>query len=155
MCSTNENDYKYFYRCLTCNISGTFAFCHECLDSCHLNHDTQLAGYGRGSCDCNKFIQCQSKTNKKSIINNNESNISLLIDKSIQNNNCTYGVTKDNFYRQNFYRCLTCGLKGNLGCCESCAKTCHSGHLLLNCGELSCYCDCSKDIGGNACKLKN
>lgn len=149
-----DNNYKYFYRCLTCNIKGIFAFCHECLDSCHKNHETEFAGYGRGSCDCNKFINsCQQQPNENTNKENDKSNLKDSYNHN--NTTCTYHFTKDNFHRQTFYRCLTCGLKGNLGCCESCAKSCHFGHLLLNCGEISCYCDCPKEIGGNPCNFKH
>lgn len=61
-------------------------------------------------------------------------------DPSIE---CTFVKTGKNFVDQTTYRCKTCQLVGNFGCCVMCAATCHKGHD-LSLGNISSgfYCDC-------------
>jgi ubiquitin len=58
---------------------------------------------------------------------------------------CTYSVTKNNYARQYWLQCRTCGLVGQRGCCASCAKVCHAGHDVF--GKVwaeQFYCDCAE-----------
>jgi hypothetical protein len=63
---------------------------------------------------------------------------------------CTFTVTGSRFKYQQWYQCLTCGLVGQLGCCELCAQSCHRGHQLISKGCHEAYCDCK---GQDRCQL--
>lgn len=71
---------------------------------------------------------------------------------------CTLSQTKDNFFLQHNYRCLTCHQKTGEAVCAVCARICHAGHQLQDNGITPFYCDC----GSNAipslkcqCMFKN
>lgn len=65
------------------------------------------------------------------------------LKNAIDNNICTYSVTGDEFVRQKWYFCYTCGLVDSEGCCEVCAKICHKGHHLSEPNpESQFFCDC-------------
>ena len=66
---------------------------------------------------------------------------------------CTYSNTGRNYIEQKWYHCRTCGLVGDLGCCEACARTCHEqrGHDVFFDGIGKCFCDCGAGEGRCRC----
>jgi hypothetical protein len=64
---------------------------------------------------------------------------------------CSYRKYKREYVYQPFWRCNTCGLTGNLGCCQVCRVTCHYGHNLTFAGDTNCFCDCGAGIGSTHC----
>lgn len=66
---------------------------------------------------------------------------------------CTFGTYGAEFIAQKWYNCETCGLVGELGCCEICARTCHKGHKVVLKGVSNyCYCDCGVGEGRAPCQ---
>ena len=64
---------------------------------------------------------------------------------------CTYAVTGNCFGEQKWYFCRTCGLTGNNGICEICAKKCHNDHdVVFYRNATGFYCDCP-DHGNCSC----
>jgi hypothetical protein len=55
---------------------------------------------------------------------------------------CTYASCHQGEVLQLWYRCQTCGLTGNLGCCDACVKECHRGHAVEFVGIVPGFCDC-------------
>jgi len=41
---------------------------------------------------------------------------------------CTYLISSSIYVKQVYYRCNTCSLVGNQGCCAVCKEHCHQGH---------------------------
>ena len=64
---------------------------------------------------------------------------------------CTYANTGRTYIRQKWYHCRTCGLVGNLGCCEACVRSCHRGHDVSFDGIDNCFCDCGAGEGRCRC----
>lgn len=123
------------FKCQTCRVSG---ICAACIEQCHKSHNTKPTGFesfvcscGSGKCDC----QIKDPTMEEELNPNN-----LM---------CTFAATGKKMGRQPTFRCLTCGMKGNTVCCESCANICHSGHLVMPLGVIQSYCDCG---AGEFCK---
>ena len=56
------------------------------------------------------------------------------------------------YMQQEKWSCETCGLVGSLGCCRTCAETCHTGHA-VTCDGTSpgFFCDCGHDNPFCAC----
>ena len=55
--------------------------------------------------------------------------------------------------QQKMYHCRTCGLVGDLGICEACAKNCHQGHSVVEVPGLKIFnCDCGGECGKHSCK---
>ena len=55
--------------------------------------------------------------------------------------------------QQKMYHCRTCGLVGDLGICEACAKNCHQGHVVVEVPGLKMFnCDCGGECGKHSCK---
>ena len=55
--------------------------------------------------------------------------------------------------QQKMYHCRTCGLVGDLGICEACAKNCHAGHSVVEVPGLKTFnCDCGGECGKHSCK---
>ena len=50
--------------------------------------------------------------------------------QAIDNGICTFAVSGKTFVPQRWYKCQTCKLIKNEGCCESCALTCHAGQFV-------------------------
>jgi len=50
------------------------------------------------------------------------------------------------------FGCETCGIKGGAMICQDCASRCHTGHKLINRGQLRGYCDCR--FVTTTCKLQ-
>jgi len=66
-----------------------------------------------------------------------------LIEMCIIKDACTFSVTGSKSYLlQVWYDCFTCNLRSNFGICQSCANTCHSGHLLSAPKFGRFFCDC-------------
>ena len=66
---------------------------------------------------------------------------------------CTFAQHGRNRIAQNWYNCRTCGLVGNLGCCEACAEICHKDHDISFRGiEPASYCDCGAGSGRQPCQ---
>lgn len=63
---------------------------------------------------------------------------------------CTICSTGEQFHRQSYYSCITCGMEKSKACCVFCAKTCHKGHNLAKVEVGDFYCDC----GANSTKKK-
>ena len=66
---------------------------------------------------------------------------------------CTFATDGADFITQKWYHCVTCGLVGQLGCCEICARTCHKGHQVVLEGVFpGCFCDCGAGEGRVQCQ---
>eukprot|EP01080_Neovahlkampfia_damariscottae_P009335 gene9335-1422_t len=74
------------------------------------------------------------------------------IKEAVKLNVCTFCVTGPTFTQQKWYFCKDCDLVEHKGCCESCAKTCHKGHNLVERSVSSFYCDCGAGEGSHSCK---
>eukprot|EP00823_Brevimastigomonas_motovehiculus_P006082 TRINITY_DN479_c0_g1_i5.p1 TRINITY_DN479_c0_g1~~TRINITY_DN479_c0_g1_i5.p1 ORF type:complete len:511 (+),score=65.55 TRINITY_DN479_c0_g1_i5:20-1552(+) len=72
--------------------------------------------------------------------------VESILKKAYADKLCTYSKFGREYMLQSFYRCRTCNLlrSNNLGCCVTCARTCHEGHDLQ--GPEFCnsgfFCDC-------------
>lgn len=67
---------------------------------------------------------------------------------------CTFAITGSTYAEQKWYHCRTCGLTGNNGVCEFCAKKCHAGHDVYFYEDADqFYCDCP-DHGNCHCMPK-
>ena len=62
--------------------------------------------------------------------------------------------TGKSYFSQKWYHCKTCGLIGNLGCCEACAKICHQGHEVEFHKSSNFFCDCGAGFGKAPCKCQ-
>jgi hypothetical protein len=75
---------------------------------------------------------------------------------AIEQGRCTKSVTGVEMFHQAFYQCLECfpDASRGLGCCASCAQTCHvaKGHKVVLRSFGSCFCDCS---GSQMCCLES
>eukprot|EP00026_Physarum_polycephalum_P001210 Phypoly_transcript_01211.p1 GENE.Phypoly_transcript_01211~~Phypoly_transcript_01211.p1 ORF type:complete len:703 (-),score=108.91 Phypoly_transcript_01211:176-2284(-) len=72
------------------------------------------------------------------------------IKRCVMNNECTFSCTGYTFRPQTWFYCDTCAPQKDLGCCESCAKTCHEGHKLSEQKYSQFFCDCGAEWD---CKL--
>jgi hypothetical protein len=98
-----------WYHCRTCGLVGDRGCCQACFKRCHSGHDAFFDGNSRASyCDCGADHKCQLVTSGVSI--------------------CTYASHGAEYIDQPWYHCRTCGLVGNLGCCQGCFEACHRGH---------------------------
>jgi hypothetical protein len=62
---------------------------------------------------------------------------------------CTCVAHGTDYISQPWFDCRTCHLVEDLGCCDVCARTCHKGHDVIDCGIHSrCYCDCGDGASG-------
>jgi hypothetical protein len=62
---------------------------------------------------------------------------------------CTSAIYGRKYISQLAFHCRTCGLVGNLGCCDVCARICHRGHDVVADGTLDAfYCDCGEGKSG-------
>lgn len=109
------------YTCKTCNLKKGECICEVCARKCHANHDVSLIGFSEGFCDCGAGnISCHCLCCDKN------SKVPAFIPYPF-----TINWTGENFYHQNFYRCITCNYSGDLGCCD-----------LEFRGYIKSYCDC-------------
>ncbi|EGG15028.1 hypothetical protein DFA_09851 [Cavenderia fasciculata] len=66
---------------------------------------------------------------------------------------CTYSQTKNDYMDQHWYFCYTCNLKTSEGCCSTCVKVCHKGHVVSYSRFSRFFCDCGAGAGkGGPCK---
>lgn len=65
-------------------------------------------------------------------------------------NSCTICSTAEQFQRQSYFSCITCGMEKSKACCVFCARICHKGHNLTKVDVGDFYCDC----GANTTKKK-
>ncbi|EAX94887.1 hypothetical protein TVAG_370580 [Trichomonas vaginalis G3] len=74
-------------------------------------------------------------------------------ENSGTNSKCNFAVNGITPVKQVYYQCLTCTQSKGLPICESCAKTCHKGHLLvvLQNGFLT-GCACGQNMLHRPCK---
>lgn len=120
------------YQCNTCHIDGNSFICQNCAIRCHHRHDLiYYPSVKNVTCSCIQHCACSITTVKPL---------------------CTFALHGDHYIHQKWYHCNTCGLTGNLGCCEICASTCHKGHFLEYSGISHCYCDCGAGERGLRCK---
>jgi len=74
------------------------------------------------------------------------------IEEAKKEQKCTFSATGKRYAPQTFMHCYTCGLVGNLGCCEVCASNCHEGHELSDpIQSPAFFCDCG--AGGKCARL--
>jgi len=86
---------------------------------------------------------------------NMKEHLRKVIARSVAQGYCTFNVTKKSYAPQFLYHCLTCGLVGNLGCCEVCAKICHKDHKITQRGySTGFFCDCGSGDGIDDCKAR-
>jgi hypothetical protein len=64
---------------------------------------------------------------------------------------CTYSRHGTRYIAQPWFHCRTCGLVGDMGCCQGCYQQCHAGHdAYFEKTAEACYCDCG---AGDKCQL--
>ena len=64
------------------------------------------------------------------------------IEQCVEKGKCTILHTGEDYIRQKWYECYTCGLMDHMGCCESCMNICHKGHNVSPAKEGTFFCDC-------------
>ena len=66
---------------------------------------------------------------------------------------CSYIRTGRWGTNQKRFHCKTCGLMGDMGICEVCAKRCHSGHAVIEVSNFAHFgCDCGAECSKHPCK---
>jgi len=130
------------YNCESCGIRGGQLTCHACSLMCHREHRASFNRRGNAYCDCG----------------DPSSRYHCLLDPPNPPPTpipwCTFLLSGSGKYlKQKNYRCITCGMTGNVTLCESCAKTCHEGHQLEETGYATCYCDCGAGTTNTKCKI--
>ena len=66
---------------------------------------------------------------------------------------CNFIKFSTNLINQKTYQCMTCSFQSNQPICEKCAKTCHSGHVLIKCNKsLVSGCSCGQNMLKSSCK---
>lgn len=132
-----------FCYCLDCNCTpeNKKTICEPCAFACHCNHRIVYAGEGPCVCQC---PDCKAKTPVKHIPFI-DTEILSLDPSEIEKGKCTFIKTGPVFFIQRSYRCKTCNQKFGEGVCSVCARTCHSGHELIETGINPFYCDCGSN----------
>ena len=64
---------------------------------------------------------------------------------------CSYSSTGSKMARQHVYRCYTCKLTGDKGCCSACARLCHKAHDVSYFNAVDFYCDCGIGMAQKKC----
>jgi len=77
-----------------------------------------------------------------------------IINGAIESKKCTFTVTKKDFYKQNYYYCLTCDPAKQQGICVACKEKCHEGHDIVEepIVDSYFYCDCGAGALSVECK---
>lgn len=137
-CTFARNGYDRIQQtgfiCHTCDLYGQ-PICSNCALVCHEGHSLEPYEGGKPFyCTCGK-VKC------------------YLLGEIEPPLRCTYIETGHRFVSQVVYRCATCNLTGNYGCCEFCARVCHEGHELECTGNSDFYCDCAVGHNGVVCHL--
>jgi hypothetical protein len=71
------------------------------------------------------------------------------VDEALERNLCTFAFTGKSYHSMYASHCNTCGLSGNYGICDSCAKICHAGHDVVERDHHeSFFCDCGNEEKG-------
>ena len=143
---------RYCY-CLDCDCSPDNGkkICEYCAFFCHNEHEVGYGGTGSFVCDC---PHCQLQSPKDELVVDEETTIPCLSGHIPFR--CTLQETKNKFYIQHVYKCLTCKQGENEGVCAVCAKVCHSGHELEDRGINPFFCDCgSGSIKGFQCRCND
>lgn len=66
---------------------------------------------------------------------------------------CSYIRTGRWGTNQKKFHCKTCGLMGDMGICEVCARKCHTGHNVVEVSSLAHFgCDCGAECSKQPCK---
>lgn len=130
------------WDCLDCNLTNTKCICAVCAKRCHAGHRLVYRGKTRFYCDCGAGAASPCKCCTEAQKNN-----------TIES--CTAKFTGEKMVYQQFYHCKTCGLTGNLGCCEACIKKCHSGHEVYEGRLEKCFCDCGTRSRKVNCKCQH
>ena len=138
-----------FCYCLTCGLTPDTnkCICEPCAYACHFEHEYCYGGTGPVLCCCEK-CQCQEPVNDVPF----DDDAAPCLPPN-QPYRCTLNFTKENFYLQHNYKCLTCKQKDGEGVCAVCARVCHAGHRLQDNGITPFYCDCGMGaIDGVKCR---
>jgi tetratricopeptide (TPR) repeat protein len=62
--------------------------------------------------------------------------------RTMANGKCSFSVTGSSYsVVHKWYNCRTCGLVGNLGCCEACVNICHKDHDVSEATTSEFFCD--------------
>lgn len=86
---------------------------------------------------------CSAKVIPNTQVNiNDDESYDYFILSALKDQICTFGFTGRHFHKQKWFKCVTCNLVNNLGCCEICAKTCHANCQVEFQGVSTAYCDC-------------
>ncbi|OHT10134.1 hypothetical protein TRFO_20674 [Tritrichomonas foetus] len=139
--------------CLTCDLSpdSNKCMCEACAYACHSDHKFCYGGTGPVVCACEN-CKCRDKAVSE-VPFDDETAPTLPGDQPYR---CTIGFTKDEFYLQHNYRCMTCKQAVGDGVCAVCARVCHAGHRLQDNGITPFYCDCgSGSIKGIKCRCNS
>ena len=131
------------YHCTTCNITGGNVTCSACSKLCHKGHSTSFSRNSSSAyCDCG-----DPSTNFRCLI-------SPPINPKPPLNWCSFFLSGSTSYlEQKCYRCITCGMTGNITLCENCSKYCHAGHEMELLHYSTCYCDCGAGTTTPPCKI--
>ena len=131
------------YHCNQCHLTGSLLACVSCYHLCHKGHGASYSGHSSSAyCDCgdpNQHYRC-----KLGPPSNPPKPIPV----------CTFNVSGKNYIQQKSYRCLTCGMHGNVTICQACADVCHAGHELEVTEYSSSFCDCGCGSTSTTCKLQ-
>jgi hypothetical protein len=117
-----------WFDCRACNFTGNLACCAACAVFCHRGHAVIAMGIvGASFCDCGERrpgkCQCMAEPESDDAVGT----IARIGRCSVE---------------QQSFDCQTCGLVGNSGCCEVCARLCRAGHQISGAATEAGFCDC-------------
>lgn len=130
--------YCYCYTC-NCTPENGKTICEACAFACHRDHEVEYVGECPCVCQC---PNCQALNPLASLKFEEDEVVIPALPSTIEYGKCTNLYTKSNFHFQHSYSCKTCNQKHGDGVCAICARICHSGHDLVDCGINVFYCDC-------------
>lgn len=130
------------FRCEQCQVEC----CASCAATCHAGHSAAFTKSAAFYCPCGATTSCKALSTE-----------SAKVLAAARDNVCTVTRTGREYVKQVYYRCLTCNLVGNLGCCAVCVSVCHAGHQLeLPAANLensgTFFCDCGIGAGTGKCR---
>ena len=140
---SGESFEQIMYQCLDCGIVDSTYMCEACMKVCHVGHQIRrVNGLVNAICGCGAGI-CPNPCAFGSSVGTEE----LMLSP------CTVAITGKDPIRQMWFECRTCGLTGDKGMCEVCARVCHMGHDVICSGICDmCDCDCGGGRGRIPCK---
>lgn len=80
----------------------------------------------------------------------------VTLDKAdnTEDNICSFQIMGTGYIKDQFYYCKTCGIVGDLLCCQACAKYCHKDHEIEEASSnRPAFCDCCTSGTKCMCRL--